>query len=133
MSLKKMYCFVIIIALMLNVSGCGRWKNLLALSSSQGKMAKEMKVEKRNYLRVNKAIKHRKLKKGTFGKAIKNKYGEPVVIVFQKSEKTYRWVYKPSADSFFVGEKIYLFFNEDSKLVGWKKIEQEAKPEKDKE
>jgi len=131
MRLKKIYYLVIIVALIFSASGCGRWKNLLALSSSQSKMARETKIERRNYLRVNKAIERKKLKKGTLAKVVRRRYGEPVVIVFQKSDKLSRWVYKAYNTTFFLGDKAYLFFDEDDKLVGWEKVFQKKKePEK---
>ncbi|MFC1479862.1 hypothetical protein ACFL5Y_00220 [Candidatus Omnitrophota bacterium] len=95
-------------------------KALMKLSKDRGKMVKEYKQETENYKKVEKAIARGQLAKGESATRIEKRYGAPVITFTDAKNKTRQWVYKPGNLSFFSGEKIYLIFDNEDKLIEWK-------------
>ena len=86
-------------------------------------MVKEYKKETSRYHKVKKAVSEEHLEVGETTGDISKKYGDPIVIVSESEGEVLRWVYKPSEDSFFKGEKIYLFFDQSGRLMDWQEID----------
>ncbi len=100
-------------------------KTLMELGRSQADIAKSLKKETKNYEKVKKAIISDKLEEGMPAGKIRKKYGDPIMDnIYDKKRNAYKWLYMPAASSHFEGEKLYLFVNEDGKLVGWKLVEE---------
>lgn len=65
----------------------------------------------KNYIDTN------KIKKGISGKSAIKKFGEPVSVLAGLTGE--KWAYKPQDADWINGEKIYLFFNTQSRLIDW--------------
>ena len=101
-------------------------KTLLELGKNQDRIAKALKQETKNYNKVKGAIEKGGLKEGETADKIREKYGEPVIDVFDKKRNTVKWLYMPETSTHFEGEKLYLFMDKDDKLVGWQLIEESS-------
>ena len=102
-------------------------KSLMTLAGDRGKMVKEYKQETKNYKKVKKALNNDLFHGGEKAFEIKRKYGEPVVVLDEQGANETRWVYKPSETTFFKGEKAYLFFDSENKLLRWELVEGKPK------
>jgi len=100
-------------------------KSLITYSKDRNAMVKEYKKETSKYQKVKKAVSEERLEVGETTEDISKKYGDPIVIVSESGGDLLRWVYKPSKDSFFKGEKIYLFFDQFGRLMDWQEIDKE--------
>jgi hypothetical protein len=100
-------------------------KALMGLGKSMGDMSEELKQETKKYRKVKKAIDHETLKVGESSSKVEKTFGEPVIILSNEREKIAKWIYKPGNVTFFEGEKIYLIFDENNKLTGWKVLGEE--------
>ncbi|MFH1395168.1 MAG: hypothetical protein ABIH09_03330 [Candidatus Omnitrophota bacterium] len=96
-------------------------KALMAFARTRGNMVKELNDETENYENIDKAITEGVLEKGKSALSIEKKYGKPVIALTEDKGKQKEWIYKKSKDSYFTGPKIYLFFDEQEKLVSWEK------------
>ena len=101
--------------------------SLMTLSKDMGQMNRQLKEETRNYEEVRSAICGRELKEGENASDIQRKYGSPVMVLSEKDGQISRWVYKSASDSYFEGEKAYLLFGDDGKLLRWELVEQKDK------
>jgi len=90
---------------------------LLKLSRDRSEMMREYQKETHSYNRLKKAIGAGSLKPGDSAKDVKRKIGDPVIVLKENDGKTTRWVFKPHSASYFSDEKIYLFFDENNKLI----------------
>ena len=100
-------------------------KALIDLAAGRGEMVKEYRKETINYDKVKKAIEgNNVLKDGEEAFHLKKRYGEPVVILSGDRTTPTKWVYKPAHATFFSGEKAYLIFDENEKLIDWKLLQQ---------
>ena len=97
-------------------------KALIELGKSREGMIREINGETQSYRRVRDAIDHGRLKKGESASHIRNRYGEPVVILSERNGELTKWVYKAGTASFFSSEKTYLVFNTGGELVGWETL-----------
>ena len=89
---------------------------LIEIGKGQGEMQKALDEETKAFTRVKNAIETGAVSKGQAKAAIEDRYGEPVVITQDSATKREKWVYKPSASSFFKGIKVYLFFDANNML-----------------
>ena len=126
--MAKLVITTFCIALLISVTSTpvyANLKTLMRLGANQAKMAKALKEETRNYNNVRKAIVSGKLKEGMSADKIRKKYGDPIMDnIFDKKRNAYKWIYMPATSNHFEGEKLYLFVNDNSELVGWKLINQ---------
>jgi len=99
----------------------GEIRKLTGLSSSMDRMAKEQRVEDKNYLRAKEFIQGPEIAEGLSKDDLTKQCGNPVVV----ADNGLRWVYKPPFSTFFKGEKIYFFFNSDGKLSDWEQVYQD--------
>ncbi|MFH1847249.1 MAG: hypothetical protein ABH869_06830 [Candidatus Omnitrophota bacterium] len=95
------------------------FKTLLALNKSRKKMSEKFRIENKNYKRIKQDYKNGSLKKNLSTFEIKKKYGAPVITLLENDQKTIKWIYKPSKDTYSSGEKIYLFFDPQKRLAEW--------------
>jgi hypothetical protein len=102
-------------------------KKLMEVGHNQAEIAKALKKETRNYKRVKKAIIADKLEEGMPADKIKKKYGKPIIDIYDKKKNAYKWLYMPATSTHFEGEKLYLYVDQEDKLVGWKLLEPEPK------
>ena len=101
--------------------------SLMTLSKDMGQMNRQLKEETGNYEDIKAAISGGELKEGEDASNIRRKYGSPVMILSEKEGQVSRWVYKSASDSYFEGEKAYLLFGDDGKLLRWELVEQKDK------
>ena len=95
-------------------------RTLIRLGKSMGDMAEELKQDTKRHRKLAKAIDHETLKKGESSSKVEKTFGEPVIILSNEKEKVTKWIYKPGNVTFFDNKKIYLIFDENDKLAGWK-------------
>ena len=94
---------------------------LIQVGKSQDAMERALRQETKVYEAVKKGVETGTIDKGETQDAIRKNYGDPVVVLSEKNN-TEKWVYKPGYTSHFDGIKIYLFFDEDKKLIGIKML-----------
>lgn len=121
---KALIPVVLLITLLLGTPAHGDLKALMKLGKSQAEISKSLQEESKNYKRVKDAIISEELKEGMPAAGIREKYGEPIIDVFDNKKNAYKWLYMPATSTHFKGEKLYLFVSEEGKLVGWKLIEE---------
>ncbi|MBD3379305.1 MAG: hypothetical protein GF408_02465 [Candidatus Omnitrophica bacterium] len=92
---------------------------LMELSGDRGKMEREYREETRSFKEVKKAVEHEALRKGAAAFEVKKDFGEPVVEIPGEKAGEVRWVYKAASSDFFTGEKVYLIFGPEGKLIEW--------------
>ena len=85
---------------------------------NKGKL-KILNEDDRNYAKALSAVNMGKLEKGFTKENVRSIIGAPVLESDGKSDKRTVWLYKPGITSFFNGGKIYVVFDEDSKLSDW--------------
>ena len=100
----------------------GATEALIKVGKSQAEMMQVAREETRNYEKIRNAIHNGRLEENQIAQDIEKKYGKPVVILPARKGSLERWVYKPAEVSFFSGQKIYLFFNENMELVRWEDL-----------
>jgi len=103
------------------------FKRLKGFAKSRKAMVEELAGETASYKKISGAIRENQLQKGKTASYIETKYGKPVVILPEEEGAFAKWVYKPSGTSFFSGEKAYLFFDKDDKLIEWQLLCSEKK------
>lgn len=96
---------------------------LIDLARSQGEIQKDSENETDNFKKIKEEIGKGLLSIGQSKSSILSKYGKPVVIIEGSPEKRERWVYKSADSSFFKGDKVYLFFDENDALAEIKVLE----------
>lgn len=89
---------------------------LMKIARSQAAMQQVYRDETRSFDKVKKAIDNGSIEKGQTKDEIKDRYGEPVVSIFDYDTNREKWIYKPAKSSFFKGINAYLFFDKDGKL-----------------
>lgn len=99
-------------------------KRLMEVGASQADIAKTLQQETKTYNGVKGAIDSGAIKKGMAADKVRKKYGEPVINVYDKKRDADKWLYMPAESTHFKGEKIYLYFDKENKLMEWEKIEQ---------
>ena len=107
--------------LLIFFTGCvnlSSFKALIELGKSDKLKEKVLKEETENFLRIKEAIEREELKKGLPKEEFLKRYPPPVVVIPEGNLE--RWVYKRGESSWFEGEKIYLFFDNQDKLVNYK-------------
>lgn len=97
----------------------GGLKNLLNFARSRKGMVKELNQETKNYENIKKALKKGRLEKGMNASLVQKRYGKGV-ITLSEGKNAEVWVYKSGKESYFKGAKIYLNFNEEKRLTGWR-------------
>jgi len=89
--------------------------DLSKVGKSQSQIQRALDKETAVYTEVKKALINNELNMGSSAEQIQKHFGPPVVIV--KQGDVWRHLYKPAHSTHFSGEKIYLFFDENGKLV----------------
>lgn len=92
---------------------------LIELSKSRKEMVDIYKAETQAYKKVKAAYDDGTFEKGMPREEAARKFGPPVVID-EGDGGVSKWVYKPSSESFFSKEKMYLYFDAEGKLFDWK-------------
>ena len=113
---------IIVIIGILSLCGCtnmrhrlGTIKMLKGLSSNDKYKEKALKQETMNFEKAKKYINRGGQEKGISQKTAIKKFGRPVLILSEAEGE--KWVYKPADAGWLGGEKIYLFFDRDRRLV----------------
>ena len=73
--------------------------------------------ETENFQRVKAHIQDKTLEAGMSTKQALKKFGDPVIVIDE--DDRIKWAYKPAESDWFGGEKAYLFFDREGKLVSW--------------
>jgi hypothetical protein len=89
---------------------------LIDLAQGQAAIAGDNTRDTKVYERVKSAVENGSIVKGQSKSEIKDRYGEPVVILPKEYGRPERWFYKPAKSSFFSGEKITFCFDENNKI-----------------
>ena len=118
---------IAVLILLVTVQAYAGLRELIEVGKNQAQIAKALKNETKNYNRLKKAIVSGKLEEGMLATKIKKRYGEPIIDIYDKKKNAYKWLYMPATSTHFEGEKLYLFVDNEDKLVGWKLIEPEPK------
>ena len=108
----------------------GGLKTIMALNRSNLQMLDDAKGETINFDRARKAVEYGGLNIGVTSDEVVDQVGHPVVKVYDEQTNTVQWVYKPGASSFFEKYKVYLIFDSDGILIGWK-VPEEWKKDRD--
>ncbi len=108
--------FAILFVFISNCYAGGQISALMQIGRSMDEMQKIYDKETKAFEAVKEAVYSGAIKKGQSKEEIKNRYGEPIVIVQDVKTKREKWVYKPETSTYFEGTKIYLFFNDDGLL-----------------
>ena len=124
--MRQTAVFVIILAVFFSIRteplfAAGEIRKLTGLSASMDRMAKEQRVEDKNYQKAKEFMQGPEIAEGLSGDDLTKQCGNPVVV----ADNGLRWVYKPPFSTFFKGEKIYFFFNSDGKLSDWEQVYQD--------
>ncbi len=99
-------------------------KTLMEVGASQADMAKAMRQETENYNSIKSAVAAGEVKPGMKAESIRKKFGEPVINIYDKKRGAAKWLYMPASSTHFKGEKIYLYFDREDKVLDWEKVEQ---------
>lgn len=99
----------------------GEIRRLTGIANSMDRMANEQEQEGKNYDKAKEFINGPKIQEGLTKEDVVKECGKPVAT----ADEGLRWVYKPPTSTFFKGEKIYLFFNNDGKLIDWRQVYQD--------
>ncbi|MGD2278497.1 MAG: hypothetical protein PVH45_00195 [Candidatus Omnitrophota bacterium] len=108
------------------VKSKGGLKALISLGKSYNKMKRQWDAETRNYNKAKEAVLEGRLREGDTSSEIMKNVGEPVVVLSRKRAETVKWIYKPADATFFEDRKVYLIFDKDDRLTGWKVLEKET-------
>jgi len=124
--MRQAAVFIIILSFLSSIAikplfAAGEIRKLTGLSASMDRMAKEEKVEGKNYQKAKEFIQGPEITEGLSGGDLIKQCGNPVV----EADNGLRWVYKPPTSTFFKGEKIYFFFSDDGKLSNWEQVYQD--------
>ncbi len=111
------------------VSGCAKLEHLDKLlvlkdmSDEQARMQKYIEEQDKKFEKLLKAVKDRTLVKNVRDQSIVRMYGEPLGKreVEKNNQKLERWNYRYQM-TYFESEKVYLYFNEEKRLVGWEHV-----------
>jgi outer membrane lipoprotein-sorting protein len=96
----------------------GNLRKLKGISDSMGSMEQHGQAEGKNYEQAYSFLNGPDIKQGIKGSDLIKICGEPVA----KADNGFRWVYKPPTSTFFKGEKIYFYFDENQKLADWEHV-----------
>ncbi len=99
-------------------------RELMAVGKSQEQIQKALKKETKHFEEVKEAILEGKIKEGTEASRVHDKYGEPVIEIFDDRKNVTKWLYMPAGSTHFKGEKLYLYVNDEGAVVGWRLVEQ---------
>ncbi len=99
-------------------------KTLMEIGASQADIAKTLREETIIYDSVKSGIDSGAIKNGIAADTVRKKYGEPVIRVHDKKRNADKWLYMPAASTHFKGEKIFLYFDRENKLMEWEKVVQ---------
>jgi len=124
--MRQIAIFIIIVSVFFSIAlkslfAAGEIRKLTGLSASMDRMAKEEKVEGKNYRKAKEFIQGSEITEGLSGDDLIKQCGNPVV----EADNGLRWVYKPPTSTFFKGEKIYFLFSDDGKLSDWEQVYQD--------
>ncbi len=129
--MEKITFIIFIISLLLSFcnSASADLDTLIEVGHGQVEIAKHYRTETKNYEAIKRAIDNGRLNKGEAKAKIEKEYGEPVVTFWDSGKKKEKWIYKPARASFFTGEQICLFFDNNGILdeIKTRKAETPAK------
>ncbi|MBI4367981.1 MAG: hypothetical protein HY588_01160 [Candidatus Omnitrophica bacterium] len=109
-------CFALLIFFM----GCASPSNvgfLKGLAANEEQKAAVLQAETVRFQELKRAISDRKLKTEISQGEFERQFGKPVVVLQEGTREKY--VYKSGKAGWFGGEKVYLYFDQQSKLVKW--------------
>lgn len=121
---KILFAAVSIVFIGLALAYSADLKTLMEIGASQADIAKTLQRQTSIYNGIKSAIASGALKVGAAAETIRQKYGEPVIDVYDKKRDSNKWLYMPAESSHFKGEKIYLYFDKQNKLTEWEAVEQ---------
>ncbi|MDD5195123.1 MAG: hypothetical protein PHQ96_05575 [Candidatus Omnitrophica bacterium] len=112
---------VFLVLFIILLGGCGgALGTLIELGGNEKLKRKSAQEETHNFLALKAALINNKIHEGITTEEVMRRFGEPV-LSYQEAAAG-RWVYKAAAADWFSGEKIYLFFDKNGNLTGWKCI-----------
>jgi hypothetical protein len=114
-----LFCGAVVFA-----SGCAKLqgvKTLMSVGASDKLKERASAQETENFQRVKAHIQNETLEAGMSEKDAVRKFGDPVVVIDQDSR--IKWAYKPAESEWFSGEKAYLFFDREGRLVSWQYLQ----------
>lgn len=118
------FILIFFLACGLFLSGCARTAGLLTLKrvgASQQEIERYLERQEKLFKRLAEDVKNKKLKPGTSKQKVINVYGEPVLSKCNKTSLETAFLYRHPT-KYFNSDKVYLYFDKDSKLSSWKYI-----------
>lgn len=122
--IKKIFSLFVCLLLLSSCSIIKHKDQLLALKrlgDDQARQEQFLKRQEKKFRLLLSDYEKGRLKQGTAQKNILSRYGEPISVKEQLEDPsgvTEEFVYR-HPEQFFGSEKIYLYFNKDSKLINW--------------
>ncbi|MFH1655973.1 MAG: hypothetical protein ABH954_05135 [Candidatus Omnitrophota bacterium] len=121
--IKKLILFFVLCAFL---SGCAilRHKDQLLtlkrLGDDQARQEKSIKIQEKRFQVLLLDYERGRLKKGTTRRRILSRYGEPISMKGLEGDPyiAEQFAYR-HPEEIFGSEKVYLFFDKDSKLIDW--------------
>ena len=110
-------------------TGCAKLQHLDQLlvlkdmSDEQTRLQKYIEQQDKKFEKLLKAVEGRTLAKNVRDQSIVRMYGEPLGKreIEKDGQKLERWNYRYQM-KYFESEKVYLYFNEEKRLVGWERV-----------
>ena len=102
------------------ISGCFNLtgiKTLIGIAKNGKLKQEELDYETQSFNKLKDYIEKGEIRKGLSQKFFLNNIGKPVVSFYRDNKNNL--VYKPGAQNWFSGEKIYLQFDRQNKLIDW--------------
>lgn len=126
---RNMKKILLIVVSILIFSGCAKLQHLDQLltlkdmSDEQTRLQQYIEQQDKKFDKLLQAVKERTLVKNVRGQSIVRMYGEPLGKreVEKDGKKLERWNYRYQM-KYFESEKVYLYFNEEKRLVGWEHV-----------
>ncbi len=116
---KRLKIIFIFLGVSSLIVGCSPSKvnKLLLLKKNQQIKQELLEKQTASYKKIKDYMQLGKMQEGLTKKEVVEEFGEPVISFLQENPQ--RWVYKAADQSWFTGEKVYLFFNEKGLLERW--------------
>lgn len=94
---------------------------LIDIARGQKEISRQYKEETEAFENVRSGVERGRIVIGEKDENIRSRYGAPVIVLKNADGSGERWVYKPASASFFDGDKIYLSFDKDGRLINIEK------------
>ena len=128
--LTDLICMMMLIASLISLSGCAKVMNIKKLlrikgySDNKDMQEKHVHLNDKNFELLMEAVNQDRMGGYPDKKSILKAFGDPIFSTDDDKEGQIRekWLYR-YAMKYFDSEKVYLYFDDEEKLVDWKYVE----------